>query len=102
LAALADCVIAIYATESAALRAAKLAANGRGQGAADMATLLSSGLLGEIRRQVEVVLGACCEDDTLDRNSAIAECLTRAVPANTIALRRKIAARLLAAGKFAV
>lgn len=102
LAALADSVIAIYATESAALRAKKLAANGRGQGAADMATLLSSGLLGEIRRQVEAVLGACCEGDTLDRNSAIAERLTRAVPANTIALRRKIAARLLAAEKFIV
>jgi alkylation response protein AidB-like acyl-CoA dehydrogenase len=102
LAALADGVIAIYATESAALRAQKLAARGRGDAAQDMATLLASGLLGEIRRQADVVLGACCESGTLDRNAAITERLTRSIPTNVVALRRKIAARLIAREKFVV
>jgi butyryl-CoA dehydrogenase len=100
--ALADGVIAVYAAESACLRAEKLAGVGKGEAACDMATLLARAALDESRQRALKVLGACCEGETARANFGALDTLTRAIPANTISLRRRIAGRLKAAERFVV
>jgi alkylation response protein AidB-like acyl-CoA dehydrogenase len=100
--ALADGVMAVYAAESARLRAEKLLTLGKGEAACDMATLLAREALGENRRRALEVLGACCEGEVASANVGILDTLTRVMPANNISLRRRIAGRLKAAERFVV
>ncbi len=101
-AALAGGVIAVYAAESACLRAEKLVANGKGEAASDMATLLARDALEESRQHALKVLGACGEGETARASLSLLHKLTSAVPANNVSLRRRIAGRLKAAERFVV
>ncbi len=101
-AALADGVIAIYAAESACLPAGKLLAHGKGEAASDMAGLLAREALSDGRRHAMIVLGACCEGERATVSLGLLENLTRTMPANTVALQRRIAGRLKSAERFVV
>ena len=101
-AALSDMVTAVFAGESALLRAEKLHASGRGDQAGDMVTVLFHDALASIQQRASVVMNACSEGAALQQNLAVVGKLTRVQPVNTVALRRQIAGRLLAAEKFIV
>ena len=101
-AALSDMVTAVFAGESALLRAEKLQAAGRGEQAGDMVTVLFHDALASIQQRASVVMNACSEGAALQQNLAVVGKLTRPRPVNTIALRRQISERLLAAEKFIV
>ena len=95
-------VTAVFAAESALLRAEKLQANGRGEQAGEMVTVLFHDALASIQQRAGLVMNACGEGSALQKNLAGVRKLTRADAVNTVALRRRIAGRLLAAEKFIV
>src|SRR5262249_22825179 len=66
-----------------------------GRGAAEMATVFSATAMDKIESTARGILAACSEGDSLRTNLAVLRRYTRHMPANTIALRREIAARLL-------
>ena len=101
-AAISDMVTAVFAAESALLRAEKLQANGRGEQAGEMVTVLFHDALASIQQWAGLVMNACGEGSALQKNLAGVRKLTRAGAVNTVALRRRIAGRLLAAEKFIV
>ena len=101
-AAISDMFTAVFAAESALLRGEKLQANGRGEQAAEMVTVLFHDALASIQQRAGLVMNACGEGSALQKNLAAVRKLTRAEPVDTIALRRRIAGRLLAAEKFIV
>ncbi|MDA1314511.1 MAG: acyl-CoA dehydrogenase family protein [Acidobacteria bacterium] len=101
-AALSDIMIGIYAAESALLRSRKLSGRGRGECARDMARLLVYDLLAEARRHGLTVLAACGPDEKIVQACRLIARLTDRPPLDTIALRRRIAGRLIAAEKFVV
>jgi hypothetical protein len=55
-----------------------------------------------IEAAAKTLLAACSEGDTLRTNLAVLKRFTKYEPVNTIGLRRKIAARMIEAGKYTV
>ena len=55
-----------------------------------------------IKASANAVMAACSEGDTLRINLDLLNLLTAYQPVNSIALRRRIAGRLLLAGKYIV
>jgi butyryl-CoA dehydrogenase len=101
-AAVSDMVMAIFAAESALLRAEKLIARGRGEAARQMTVVLVQDAVGEIERHATTALAACAEASALDQQLAAVRKMLRHTPLNTIALRREIAGRLRTAEKYVV
>jgi alkylation response protein AidB-like acyl-CoA dehydrogenase len=95
-----DVLMNAYAMESAALRARKV---GR-EAACDMTAAFTESAMTTIEAAAREVLAACSEGDALRANLAVLRRLTRLgagrEPVNLIALRRKIAARLLETGRY--
>jgi alkylation response protein AidB-like acyl-CoA dehydrogenase len=91
IAGITDVLMNTYAMESVTLRASKI---GREE-AADRATVFVSDSMDAIETAARTVLAACSEGDSLRANLAILRRFTKREPVNTIALRRKIAQRLL-------
>jgi len=90
-------------SEEAMLRAEKIARSGKNaENARDMATVFSREAMDTIESAAKTVLAACGEGDTLRQNLTILKRFTKSEPVNMIGLRRKIAARLLEAGKYTV
>jgi hypothetical protein len=87
-----------FALESATLRAKKT----RKENAADMAAVFADEIMGSIQASAKTVLAACSEGETLRANLDLLQGMTASQPVNSIALRRKIAERLLQAGKYVV
>jgi len=87
-----------FALESATLRAKKT----RKENAADMAAVFADETMENIQASAKTVLAACSEGDALRSNLNVVRGLTEAEPVNSIALRRKIAGRLLQAGKYVI
>ncbi|CAG7628996.1 putative acyl-CoA dehydrogenase [Paenibacillus solanacearum] len=106
LACLADLMIAVYAMESALLRARKLlAASGGGakaQNAVDMTVSFVHDTFGKVDALAKEALCAMAEGDVLRTQLAILKKLTRVSPVNRIKLKRAIAARVVEAGKYVV
>jgi butyryl-CoA dehydrogenase len=107
-AALADIVIEIYAMESALVRAQKAgavpsaAADGTGAAAAMRAAasvLLEDGA-GRIETNARAALAASVEGDMLRTQLAVLRRFLKREPADTIALRRAVAAAVEAAGRY--
>jgi hypothetical protein len=84
--------------ESAELRARKC---GR-ENALNMAAAFASEAMDSIEISARTVLAACSEGDDLRANLAVLRRFTKRDTVDTIALRRKIAARVLDAGKYVV
>jgi alkylation response protein AidB-like acyl-CoA dehydrogenase len=103
--ALADAIMAVYALESAILRAEKLAA-AKGAAAARRAIAMTRYYAAEAAGIVEgaarKVIAAVAEGDMLRTQMAILRRLAKHEPANTIALGREIAAAVLEAGRYTV
>ncbi|MEX2300537.1 MAG: acyl-CoA dehydrogenase family protein [Bryobacterales bacterium] len=101
-AAVSDMVMAIFAAESALLRAEKLIERGRGEAARQMTVVLVQDAIGQIERQATTALAACGDGSALDQQLAAVRRTLRHTPLNTIALRRAIAGRLRTAEKYVV
>jgi butyryl-CoA dehydrogenase len=94
--------IETYAMESVVLRAQKLA--GRGEAAATipiaMARVYLVGAMERIESAAKAVLAASAEGDMLRSQMAILRRLCKYEPFNTIALREKIAQKVIEASKY--
>ncbi len=98
-----DILMNAYAMESATLRAEKIARSGKNtDNAKDLAAVFAREAMDTIESAAKTVLAACGEGDTLRTNLAVLKRFTKYEPVNTIGLRRKIAARMIEAGKYTV
>ena len=103
--ALADCVMEVYALESAILRAEKLAA-AKGETAARQAIAMTRYYAAKAFQTVELaarkVIAAVAEGDMLRTQLAILRRLAKHDPADTIASGRQIARHVVAAGRYSL
>ena len=97
-----DIIIEVLAMESSLLRCQKLAAGGQGTNAADICSVYLRDAITRIEAFSRTVLSACSEGDGLRKYLAALRSYADHEPVNSIALRRKIAVRLLSAGKYTV
>lgn len=102
LASITDMAMNAFVMECVDLRAQKLAKLGKGE----LATTMSSVFLREAMEVVESaarnVLSASSEGDGLRTNLAVLRRFTKCEPVNAVASRRRISARLRAAGRYLV
>ncbi len=100
LAAIADVTMETFAMESAVLRWKK---TGKAESVAgDACAVLLCDSMARIEAFARPVLAACSEGDALRANMAILRRFTKYEPVDSIALRRRIAERLLDAGRYVV
>ncbi len=103
--ALADIIIQTFTMESSLLRAQKLAAS-QDEQAASLAIAMTQVYLQTGMEKIEAaarkVIAAIAEGDMLRTQLAILKRLSKYEPFNTIALRQKIADRVLEAGKYVI
>jgi alkylation response protein AidB-like acyl-CoA dehydrogenase len=95
-AGIADVIMEIFAMESAQLRARK------NEIAADICAVLLPDAMGRIEMFARPILAACSEGDALRTNMAILRRFAKFEPVDSIAIRRRIAERLLAAGRYVI
>jgi alkylation response protein AidB-like acyl-CoA dehydrogenase len=96
LAGISDVVMEVLAMESALLRAEKTSAG------ADMAAVILRDGMTRIEGFARPVLAACGEGDALRSKMAVLRRFAKHEPVDSIAIRRRIAQRLLAAGHYVV
>jgi alkylation response protein AidB-like acyl-CoA dehydrogenase len=94
IAGIADVIMETFAMESSHLRSQKNAL------AADICAVLLPDAMARIEMFARPVLAACAEGDALRANMAILRRFARFEPVDSIGLRRRIAERLLAAGRY--
>ena len=102
---IADIAIEAYAMESTVLRAQKLAArNGVEQSALAiaMARVYIAGAIERIESAAKKIVAAVSEGDMLRSQVAIVRRLAKHEPFDTVALRQKIAQRVIEAGKYVI
>ncbi len=101
--AIADILIEVFAMESAVLRTQKLVAH-NGEAASQLAIAMTQVYIMEAVEKIESaarkIIAAVAEGDMLRTQLAILRRLGKYEPMNTIALRQKIADRVLEAGKY--
>jgi alkylation response protein AidB-like acyl-CoA dehydrogenase len=102
LAGITDVVIECFAMESVLLRSRKLAGSGKGPVAADMAAVYLRDAMSRIDVSARTVLAGCSEGDALRANMAVLRKFAKFEPVDAIALRQKIAGRLLDAERYLV
>jgi butyryl-CoA dehydrogenase len=93
-----DVLMNTFAMESTQLRAKK---SGRAQ-SGEMAQVFACEAMDWIEAGARGVMAACSEGDALRTNLAVLRRFAKYEPVNSIALRRKIAGRLIDAGKYVV
>jgi len=98
-----DILMNAYALESATLRTEKIARSGKNaENAREMTAVFAHDAMETIESAAKTVLAACAEGDALRTNLAVLKRFTKYEPVNTIALRKKIAARMIESGKYTV
>jgi alkylation response protein AidB-like acyl-CoA dehydrogenase len=102
LASITDIAMNAFAMESVYLRAQKLAKLRKGEIATDASSVFLREAMEIVESSARNVLAACSEGDTLRTNLAVLKRFTKFEPVNAIAARRRIAERLLAAGRYVV
>ncbi|HUQ93118.1 MAG TPA: acyl-CoA dehydrogenase family protein [Bryobacteraceae bacterium] len=102
LAGITDIGMAAFALETVYLRTKKLERMGKGELAADMKAVFLPAAMEDIEKAARYVLSACSSGDALRTNLAVLKRFTKFEPVNSIALRRKIAQRLLETGRYLV
>jgi len=95
-AGISNVIMEAFAMESGQLRAQKNSI------AADICAVLLPDAMGRIEAFARPVLAACSAGDALRTNLAILRRFAKFEPPDSIALRRRIAARLLEAGRYVV
>ncbi len=98
---LADIIMEAFAMESSLLRSRKLAARGKAA-AADICAVFLRDAMARIEVSARNVLGGCSLPETMRDTLRVLRKLAAYDPLNTVALRRKIAARVLARESYAV
>jgi butyryl-CoA dehydrogenase len=103
MAAIADCIIQVFALDSCILRTEKMIA-ARSEASAAQAIALTSlqaaYTMETVENSVRKVIAAVAEGDMLRTQMAIVRRLSKADPINSIGLRREVATRMVEAGKF--
>jgi hypothetical protein len=99
---LSDIIMEVFAMESSLLRRRKLAAAGSGVNAADACAVYLRDAIARVELSSRTVLSACAQGDELRRNLSRLRGYASHDPVNAIALRRKIAERLLANERYTV
>ncbi|MBS1830196.1 MAG: acyl-CoA dehydrogenase family protein [Acidobacteria bacterium] len=102
LAGITDIGMSAFAMESVYLRTKKLEAMGKGALAADMKAVFLPEAMETIEKAARYVLSASSSGDALRTNLAVLRRFTKHELPNSVALRRKIATRLLEAERFLV
>lgn len=101
--AVADIIIEAFASESAVLRAQKIA-EARGEAAAAIAIAMAQVYVAEAMTKVEAAakkaIAAIAEGDMLRTQMSILRRLSKHEPVNTIGLRQQIAQKVLEAGRY--
>ena len=103
--AIANMTIETYAIESAVLRAQKLAAQlgeSKAAHAITMTRVYLTGAMERIESAAKAVIAASAEGDMLRSQMAVLRRLTKYDPFNAIALREKIAQKVIESGKYLV
>jgi butyryl-CoA dehydrogenase len=103
--AIANMSIEIYAMESALLRAQKLVER-NGEAASPVAIAMmrvyASGAIERIESAARMVIAASAEGDIFRSQMAILRRLCKYEPFNTVALRQKIAEKVIETGKYVI
>jgi len=94
-----DILMNAFALESVTLRAQKIK---NADNAKDMVAVFAREAMDIIESASKTVLTACSEGDALRTNLAVLKRFAKYEPVDTIGLRRKIAARMIEAGKYTV
>jgi alkylation response protein AidB-like acyl-CoA dehydrogenase len=102
LASITDIAMNAFVMESVELRARKLAQLHKGENAADISAVFLREAVETVESAARNVLAACSEGDVLRTNLAVLKRFTKFEPVNAVAARRRIAQRLLAAGRYLV
>ena len=102
LASLTDIAMNAFAMESVYLRAQKLAKLGKGEIAGDVCAVFLREAMEIIESAARNVLAGSSEGDALRTNLAVLKRFAKFEPVNAIAARRRIAERLLSAGRYVV
>ena len=101
---LADGIMAVFALESALLRACKLAGSKASSGlsavAATMTAVFAEEALGTVEQAARRVLAASAEGDALAVQMGVLRRFARVVPVDGIALNRTIARHFINAGRY--
>jgi alkylation response protein AidB-like acyl-CoA dehydrogenase len=102
LASITDIAMNAFAMESVYLRTQKLAKLHKGEIAADACAVFLREAMEIVESAARNVLAAGSEGDALRTNLAVLKRFTKFEPVNAIAARRRIAERLLTAGRYLV
>ena len=102
LASITDIAMNAFAMESVYLRTQKLTALHKGEIAADVCAVFLREGMEIVESAARNVLAASSEGDALRMNLAVLKRFTKFEPVNAIAARRRIAGRLLTAGRYLV
>ena len=102
LASITDIAMNAFAMESVYLRAQKLAKLRKGEIASDASSVFLRDAMETIETAARNVLAGSSEGDALRTNLAVLKRFTKFEPVNAIAARRRIAERILAAGRYIV
>jgi alkylation response protein AidB-like acyl-CoA dehydrogenase len=102
LAGITDIAMNAFAMESVLLRTRKLAGLRKGEIASDLCPVFLREAMETVESAARNVLAASSDGDALRTNMAVLKRFTKFEPVNAIAARRKIAERLLAAGRYIV
>jgi alkylation response protein AidB-like acyl-CoA dehydrogenase len=94
LAGIADVAMEAFAMESVTLRARRLAESGKTAPAEDICRVFTRDAMGRVETAARGVLAACSEGDALRANLALLRRFARFDPVDTVAARRRIAARM--------
>jgi len=97
-----DIVMEVFAMESSLLRSRKLAASGQGTNAANMCAVFLREAMDRVEVSARNVIGASSAGHALRENMATLRGFANYDPLDGVALRRNIAGRLLAAGRYTV
>jgi len=103
--ALADCIMEFYAFESCLLRAEKLALRQSGATVAqaiDMTRFYGAKAMGTIEAAVRKVIATVAQGDDLRTQMAIVRRFAKYEPIDTIGIGRRVAAQLIAAGRYSM
>jgi alkylation response protein AidB-like acyl-CoA dehydrogenase len=96
LAGIADVIMEVFAMESVLLRARKKSS----EASSDLAAVFLRDAMARIEVSARNVLAACAEGDGLRTNMAVLRKFAKYDPLDAIAFRRRIAGRLLDAGRY--
>jgi hypothetical protein len=97
---LSDIAMEVFAMESSLLRSQKLASAGKQTNGLDICAVYLRDAAARIEGFSRTVLSACCETELLRKRLATVRGYADHAPVNSIALRRRIAARLLSSERY--